>query len=614
TYHWRENVPHVTYLVSLIAGEFTEIRDSWNDVPVLYYVQPGHADMAMRSFEKTPDMIDYFSRVIGYDYPYEKYAQTTIVDFMWGGMENISATTLTEYTLHDEVAHLDFSSDGLVAHELAHQWWGDLLTTKNWNHLWLNEAFATYFDALYVEHDKGEGEFLLELIDNRRRYLEEDKHNYRRPIVYDLYEDPSEMFDVHSYQKGSLVLHMIRYLLGDELWWQAIRHYADTHAGQTVETNDFKQAIEDATGYPMDRFFEQWLYSAGHPEYSVKWKWDNKQTAVVLDVKQVQQVDDLTPLFAMPVDIALYGEFGAVTRRIDVDQVEESFILGAPSKPARVSFDPEDWLLKELSFEKSKKELIEQLRNGGKAERLQAATWLAGKSGKTVARALGLALREDPFRGVRAEAARSLGKLRTKTARDELLTGLNDPDSRVCQAVTKALGRFRGDTGVAQALVEVFNSDQSYYVQANCLTALANTNVEDAAHTINSAFQRDSFKDIIRDSALVALTILKDPQSINTALEWAAYGQPVHVRVSAIQALGKMGAITPHRQKELGDKLMALLDDPHFKGRLAAIKALGDLGHPDAIPALQTAINEEYQFKLRSAARTAIKKIKQKNK
>ncbi|NIT57927.1 MAG: aminopeptidase, partial [Aliifodinibius sp.] len=229
TYHWKESVPHVTYLLSLVVGEFLEARDEWtggsprrNGVPVTYYVEPQDSHKVARSFHKTVEMMDFFSHKTGIDYPYEKYAQTTIRDFMWGGMENISATTLTRNTLHDQRAHLDYTSDGLVAHELAHQWWGDLLTCNNWNHIWLNESFATYFDALYVDHDMGNDEFIMEMQQNRNRYLKEDSTKYRRPIVYNLYEDASQMFDRHTYQKGSWVLHMIRYILGDELWWKAI--------------------------------------------------------------------------------------------------------------------------------------------------------------------------------------------------------------------------------------------------------------------------------------------------------------------------------------------------------------------------------------------------------
>ena len=569
TYHWRENVPHVTYLVSVVVGRFVEVRDEWDGVPVLYYVEPRDSNKVERSFARTPDMIDFFSKMIGVRYPYEKYAQTTITDFMWGGMENISATTLTENTLHDERAHLDVSSDGLVAHELAHQWWGDLLTTKNWNHTWLNEGFATYFDALYVEHDKGPQEFILELEGSRRAYLAEDANRYRRPIVTNRYENPEEMFDRHSYQKGALVLHMLRTLLGDELWWKAVRHYARIHAGQTVETNDFKQAIEDATGRALDWFFNQWVYRGGHPEYEVSWKWDRKKQAVALEVKQVQMVNELTPLFQMPVEVAVTGDFGTETFSIQVDQAEETFYLPVPSKPRRVEFDPEDRVLKKLTFNKSKKEILDQLAHAGDASRMRAAEWLGVYTDRKVIEALGTALHEDPFRGVRAEAAKALGKVKTKTARDTLLPGLHDKHAHVRRAVITALGNYIGDPQVVAALEDVFRSDSSYYARAEAVKSIARLGALNAYEICMEALKVASHQDVIRSAALSGLGRLKDPRGVDHALKLVTYGQPPRVRSAAISALGRLG--DPKTLKALEASLER---EPHFRHRDAAREAI----------------------------------------
>ena len=171
TYHWRENVPHVTYLTSLIIGEYHETRTEWDGIPITYYVNPSDKKFVDLAFGKTPDMMDFFSNKIGVRYPYEKYAQTCVHDFIWGGMENISATTMTRRMLPDERAEVDYQTDGLVAHELAHQWWGDLLTTKNWNNTWLSEGFASYFDLLYTEHARGNGEFKMRLRTFRASYM-----------------------------------------------------------------------------------------------------------------------------------------------------------------------------------------------------------------------------------------------------------------------------------------------------------------------------------------------------------------------------------------------------------------------------------------------------------
>ncbi|MFB0515749.1 MAG: M1 family aminopeptidase [Candidatus Neomarinimicrobiota bacterium] len=611
TYRWRENVPHVTYLVSVVVGEFAEVRDEWEGIPVFYYVEPRYRDKAERSFAKTPDIIGYYSEMIGIRYPYEKYAQTTIADFIWGGMENISATTLTENTLHDERAQLDVSSAGLVAHELAHQWWGDLLTVKNWNHIWLNEGFATYFDALYVEHDKGRQEFILRLDGYRRAYLAEDSRQYRRPIVTNRYEDPEQMFDRHSYQKGALVLHMIRTLLGDELWWKAIRHYGRTHTGHTVETNDFKQAIEDATGRSLEGFFDQWIYHGGHPEYAVSWKWDRKRQAVALEVKQVQTVDQLTPLFQMPIEAAVTGDFGSETFIIQVEKAEEIFYLPVPSKPSRVEFDPNDHVLKELTFPKPKGEVLEQLSQAGDLSRMRAAEWLAEYTDRKVSAALGTALRQDPFRGVRSKAAWSLGKIKTKAARDSLLANLHDEHTQVRQAIIAALGNYTGDEQVAAALEEVFRGDSSYYAQAAAVRSIARIATPNAYDLCVEALEVASDQEVIRGSALDGMAQLNDPRGVDHALAWAAYGQPPQVRTGAIAALADLADVVPVRRVEIRDRLVSLLEDPDFRVRSAAIRALGKLGDPKTIPALKASLEREAHFKHRGAAREAIAKIQQ---
>lgn len=610
TYHWRESVPHVTYLVSLVVGEFVEVRDEWEGIPLLYYMDARHADMAERVYGRTADMLEFYSTVTGMKYPYEKYAQTTIADFTWGGMENISATTLNERVFHDERAALDYSPDGLIAHELAHQWFGDLLTTKNWNHIWLNEAFATYFDALFVEHAKGEREFLLELALNRGAYLREDKL-YRRPIVTGLYEDPGQMFDRHSYQKGALVLHMVRYMLGDDLWWKAIRHYVTTHAGETVETDDLKQAIEDATGQSLEWFFDEWVYGGGHPVYEVSWKWERWKSAVALTVKQVQPVDRVTPLFRMPVEIELAGDFGTRRETILVDKVEETFLLPLDGKPSMVSFDPDDWILKELRFEKSKQALLLQLQASNDVGRRRAAEWLADYDDRKIVHALGEALREDPFRGVRAKAAQSLGKIGTEAARGELLSGLEDAHSSVRRAAISALGNYEDDAGTVAALVKVFRKDSSYYAQAAAVAALARVETEQAYDIAVEALELDSYRQVILDSAMTAFVTLKDPRGIDYALSWSAYGQPDYARVAAIRALAKLAPQAPKRRTEIRKYLVSLLEDPHFRARNAATKALGDLGDQKAIPALEARRERELDFGSSDVAREAIEKIRE---
>ena len=193
-------------------------------------------------------MMRFFAEKIGTPYPWAKYSQVTVADFIFGGMENTSATTMTDSLLHDERAHLDFSTDSIVAHELAHQWWGDLLTCRDWAHGWLNEGFATYFDLLFKEHDLGVDEFRYGVYQDAQTYLAEDSGSYRRPIVSRVYNQPVDLFDRHLYEKGGLVLHMLRSVLGDALFWKAMAHYCQACRGKSVTTEDLQRCIDEATG------------------------------------------------------------------------------------------------------------------------------------------------------------------------------------------------------------------------------------------------------------------------------------------------------------------------------------------------------------------------------
>ena len=237
-----------------------------------------HVDVATarRFMGKTPQMIRFYGEKLGQPYPYAKYAQVCVPDFIAGGMENITATTMTDSALHDEIAELERDEDGLVAHELAHQWFGDLLTCKDWSHIWLNEGFASYFGPLFTEHDRGDDVFRLEMKGSLEGYLGSDQR-YRRPIVESLYETSDDMFDGVTYSKGACVLHTLRGLLGDVAWWKGIRAYVAAHKFQVVETDDFRKAMETASGKDLKWFFDQWVYKAGHPELKVRWHYRRRR-------------------------------------------------------------------------------------------------------------------------------------------------------------------------------------------------------------------------------------------------------------------------------------------------------------------------------------------------
>jgi aminopeptidase N len=221
-WHYALDLPHAPYLVTLVCGPFVELSDRAPEtgVDVFYYVPPGREEDARRSLGRTPEMIDLFSRKIGVRYPHRRYSQIVVSDFIFGGMENTTATTLTDDALLDARAALDHDVEALVSHELAHQWWGDLLTCREWPEAWLNEGFATYFEYVWREHAHGRDEADVEFLNEAEAYLNEAAA-YQRPIVCRQYEEPINIFDRHLYEKGGRVLHMLRDELGEDAFWRA---------------------------------------------------------------------------------------------------------------------------------------------------------------------------------------------------------------------------------------------------------------------------------------------------------------------------------------------------------------------------------------------------------
>ncbi len=363
TYHWKMDLPHSSYLISLAVGDFVAYHDKVGDLALDTYVAKGVDEATARRFTgKTPQMIRFFSEMTGQPYPYVKYAQTCLPEF-GGGMENISATSMTDTALHDEIAALEGDGDGLVAHELAHQWFGDLLTCRDWSHIWLNEGFASYFDPLFTERDRGEDAFRLEMDRIQRTYVMADRR-VRRPIVETRYESSEDMFDAMTYQKGSCVLHALRGLLGDKAWWSGIRGYVAKHKLQVVDTNDFRAAMETASGKDLKWFFDQWVFKAGHPQLKVRWHYEGADKTVRVKVEQTQAVDAQVPLFRLPTTLVI-TEDGQKSRAIPIviDGARHEFVVPAAAKPRMVQIDPEGWLIKELDFEKPIEEHLYQLEH-----------------------------------------------------------------------------------------------------------------------------------------------------------------------------------------------------------------------------------------------------------
>ncbi|MEO6656057.1 MAG: M1 family metallopeptidase, partial [Pyrinomonadaceae bacterium] len=365
TFFWKMDQPYANYLTSIVVSETTPVVQDFDGIPVYNYGYTNETKEVAATVKNLPATMRFFSEVTGVKYPYAKYSQAFVEDF-GGGMENISATTQIEEMIHDERELLDMDSESLQSHELAHQWFGDYVTCRDWGQIWLNESFATQMQTMWTEKFKGHDEFLYSDIgDNHDQVLNVWNQGYRRPIVTKFYANKDALFDRYAYPGGGSVLHMLRKHLGDRLFSASLKHYLTVNAHQPVSTEDFRIAIEETTGQSMDWFFDEWLYKMGHPIFDVTQSYDDASKKLTLNVKQTQKIDvtneyPQTEFFQNYVDVEIDNRIERVWMK---PQVENIFTFDSAAKPKLVSWDYESTLLKEMRFEKSTDELLYQMAN-----------------------------------------------------------------------------------------------------------------------------------------------------------------------------------------------------------------------------------------------------------
>src|SRR5215813_11927421 len=520
TWRWRMDQPFSSYLVSIIVGEYAEVPGQFKGKPVISYVYPDQVENGRLSLGKLPQMVAFFSEKTGYDYPYPKYAQTMVRDF-GGAMENITATTMTDTAVHDKRAHIDVSSEEIQSHELAHQWFGDLLTCRDWGEIWLNESFATFMEAVWNEHEKGKDDYLYEMSNNQQAYYQAWFQGSRRPIVTNRYDDPDAVFDTYAYPRGAAVLNMLRFVLGEDQFWKAIRHYVKKYEWQNVETAQFKVAIEEATGENLGWFFDEWVYKMGHPEFEITSTYDGAKT-LRLTVKQTQKSDDKRPwfpspdVFIMPVDIAVTTASGEKVHRVWIDNRDEQFKFDVDSKPLIVNFDRGNYLIKRVKFNRGDADLAYQLlHDNDSTGRVRAAVELKqGGHSETAAKALAEACAKDQFWAVRSESAKSLGEFRTDISRAGLLEAVKDKDARVRRAAIAGLASLK-DKQLADLFIDRINNDPSYQVVGESAKALGLTGAPSAYDALVGLLKQDSWQDNLRAAALNGLGNLKDSRSLD---------------------------------------------------------------------------------------------------
>jgi len=602
TFYWKMDQPYSNYLTSIVVAEYTPVVQKFADVPVYNFGYPNETKEVAATTKNLPDTIKFFSEITGVKYPYPKYSQAFVEDF-GGGMENISATPQIEEMIHDERELLDGDSESLQSHELAHQWFGDYVTCRDWGQIWLNESFATYMQAMWDEKFKGHEEFLYsDVRSNQQQTIGTWNQGNRRPIVTKYYANKDAMFDNYAYPGGGSVLHMLRKHLGDQLFFKSLNHYLTTNAHQPVSTEDLRIAIEETTGQSMDWFFDEWLYRMGHPVFEITQNYDDAKKQLTLNVKQTQKVDPdnefpQVEFFQTNVDIEIDG---SVKRVWIKPQAENAFTFDLPSKPRIVNFDYEGTLLKEMKFDKSVDDLLYQMQNDKDVIARRWAMSQLSEHAKTdadkprILAAFISAAEKDPFWRVRRAALSevaailspnpALGQERAAVKLDETTAQVlqrlaKDKESLIRADAIGLLGETR-DPKYADLYAAGLN-DRSYTVIEQSAVALAATKSPKAYDALVALTKTPSWKDRIPAAGLRGLGELGDKRAFDIGYQAATNASlSPNLRSTALVIVASAGKGDPRAYPLIFEQFKKAVDANNIQGIINGVTAIIKVADP----------------------------------
>lgn len=614
TDHWKMSKPHAPYLVTLVVGDYKVITEQWGTVPVEFYLTPKKEKYAPLIYGRTKEMMAWFSEKTGYPYPWEKYAQVAVTDFTAGGMENTTATTMYEFIEVDERGAIDFPQTSLIAHELAHQWWGDVVTSKDWANLTLNEGFATFFAAAYYEKAFGNTDMQNEFLGMEKTYFRLRNAGRNRPIVSRKYRDPLDMFDGFTYEKGGFVLEMLRYTLGETDFWRVINRYITTHQFQTVDLGDLQKSVEQVTGKNLHWFFDQWYRRAGHPEFECFFVWYAPENLCSVRLRQTQPITAEQPAFITPMDIEfVFPDGSRKSERIMASIDDSTYRFTLQQAPKYIVLDKAHRILKKVAYLNRPAEIWMDILSTSDAmpARAEAADslrrYLGGKTetepvNPAVRDALIKALQSDAYFSVRKAAATALGSIKTdaatKTADASLssndasvtskalsVAATADKKSSVRTEAVNALASFKGKD-IETTLRQVMTNDSSYVAVAAAINALAKVSPKSAFDLITPFLAQDSYRDLVRKGVLDAYAALKDRRALESCIRYAKAGNANAVRDAAMRALS---AVATAEDSSAVEALVAVVSEknPPAMTAFLAQQALSTLKPKPVLPRLK---------------------------
>jgi Aminopeptidase N len=346
---WKMDLPHAPYLFMMAVGDFKIYQDKYNNIPVDYYLEPKYAPYAKDIFGKTPAMMDFYSKTLGVPYPWNKYAQIVCRDYVSGAMENTSATLHGEHVQKTKRELLDDNQEGTIAHELFHQWFGDLVTAESWSNLTMNESFATFGEVIWREHDGGKDRGDKSRFEKLQSYLKSTKNGKSPTLARYYYHDKEDMFDNISYAKGSLILYALKEQMGDEAFYQSLKKYLTDNSFKTGEPQQLRLAMEEVTGKDWAPYFNQWYYQGGHPILKITTR--NGENSIILNVAQIQ--DSTVQTFQLPLAVDIYTKNGKIRQTFQLNKRNAQFMIPLPAAVEFIDIDPEKTLVGQIQIDKS---------------------------------------------------------------------------------------------------------------------------------------------------------------------------------------------------------------------------------------------------------------------
>ncbi len=590
---WRLSERCPSYLLCLAVGHFTRVDLPAHEgfgkrVPIALFASSNHTpDTLVRTWEKTTAMMDWMTAKLDAPFPFPKYFQFAVPG-IGGAMENISLTSWDDVFLFESAQEATWRlrADAVNLHEMAHSYFGDSLVVRDFSHVWLKESWASYMESCWVEDHLGRNEQLRYLSEESRDYRKEAADRYVRPIVTRRFDSSWDMYDQHLYPGGAYRLHMLRRLIGDEAFWRGVRAYVARHTGALVETDDFRRAMEEASGRSLTRFFELWFHQPGHPIVKASWSWDATKHHGTLGIEQTQ-VDEKKGigLFEFAVPVWFEHQDGSWTKgEVRIDRARHEATYKWPDAPLQVLLDPEGDVLATWDFSPGRELSLRALQHGPTPNsRAQAAGALARSGQRAAIAALDEARRTEPFWGVRIEIARALGESATAQAMEILARWLvEESDERLILVLADACSGLR-DEAVAAALVEALRKAFSSFTRAGLSKALGAQRGDAVVPALAAELdkERASFWGHSERGALWGLGESRSEKAAPILLAAATSPRRRQERMAAIDGLGSLARWLPAAKKgPIQDTLGDLLRDPDYGTRQAAARALCAAGEP----------------------------------